>query len=259
MDEKKENLIILVLSVYYEKIAGQLKNMGFIENIHFFNGLNFIDENYCKETYSQEGEDIVLREFLKKENGFYVDIGAYNPVKHSNTYYFYKRGWRGINIEPMPNSKRIFDLVRPNDINLEIGISSSKKHQLTYFVFNDHAVNTCDENLAISRVNSCEYWIEDKITIAVKRLSSVLDKYLNNKHIDFMSIDVEGYEIDVLKSNDWSKYKPDYLLVESLLFKGELINIKQCPVYKYLSTKGYSLIAKTYRTCFYKLNDVSQG
>ena len=252
LNEDKENIVIFVLSMFYKEIAQQLEALGFTEYLHFFNGLEFFDGYYCRETYSQEGEDLVLRELVKHiKNGFYVDIGAYHPMKYSNTYYFYKRGWRGINIEPMPNSKKIFDAIRPYDINLELGISSSVG-QMTYYIFDKHTVNTFDENLALERVKSANYKLIRKELIPIDRLNSILAKYANGIHIDFISIDVEGHEIDVLKSNDWENFRPTYILIESLLIKGELENIKDCPVYNYLSAQGYSLIAKTIRTCFYK-------
>ncbi len=71
-------------------------------------------------SYSQEGEDLILQRFFEtKENGFYIDVGAHNPTRFSNTFIFYLKGWRGINIEPTPGSKTAFDSVRPKDLNIE--------------------------------------------------------------------------------------------------------------------------------------------
>ena len=78
---------------------------------------------YAVKSYSQEGEDMVLyRIFEKQKSGFYVDIGAYHPKRFSNTYFFYKRGWRGINIEPNPEAIKLFKKYRVGDINLEMGV-----------------------------------------------------------------------------------------------------------------------------------------
>src|SRR5690554_4255676 len=182
INEDKENIIIFVLSMYYREIAQQLETLGFMEYVHFYNGLDFIDGYYCRETYSQEGEDLLLKELLKhKDRGFYVDIGAYHPIKYSNTYYFYKRGWRGINIEPMPKSNKIFNLIRPNDLNLELGISSSGA-RMTYYIFDNHLVNTFDEDLALERVNNSKYKLIRKELIAIDKLSSILEKYVNGNH-----------------------------------------------------------------------------
>ena len=83
---------------------------------------------YWLKSYSQEGEDIILaRIFGKQQNGFYVDVGAHHPYRFSNTYFFYKRGWKGINIDAMPGSMKIFNKYRPRDKNIEAGISDTKK------------------------------------------------------------------------------------------------------------------------------------
>src|SRR4051812_17526869 len=87
--------------------------------------------NYFKSltSYSQEGEDMVLQSFYegrKKYKGFYIDVGAHHPYRFSNTLFFYKKGWRGINIEPTPNAVKAFNIFRRRDINLNIGISSKR-------------------------------------------------------------------------------------------------------------------------------------
>ncbi|MFA7355121.1 MAG: SAM-dependent methyltransferase, partial [Sulfurimonadaceae bacterium] len=80
---------------------------------------NYFD-GYALKSYSQEGEDMILRRLFEQQpNGFYVDVGAHHPKRFSNTYFFYKKGWRGINIDAMPNSMELFNKIRPRDINIE--------------------------------------------------------------------------------------------------------------------------------------------
>ena len=75
-------------------------------------------------SFAQEGEDMILKRIFEGvRSGFYIDIGAFHPSKFSNTYYFYLRGWSGINIDPQPGVKSLFDKMRPRDINLELAIS----------------------------------------------------------------------------------------------------------------------------------------
>ncbi|HIB94217.1 MAG TPA: SAM-dependent methyltransferase, partial [Candidatus Lambdaproteobacteria bacterium] len=101
--------------------------------------------------FSQEGEDVILRRiFEDQKNGFYIDIGAHHPKRFSNTYYFYDRGWEGINIDATPGSMKIFQKFRPRDINLEIAISE-KEQQLTYFMFNEPALNSFSKSLSDKR------------------------------------------------------------------------------------------------------------
>ncbi|MCZ7616055.1 MAG: FkbM family methyltransferase [Ignavibacteriaceae bacterium] len=129
--------------------------------------------------------------------------------RFSNTYYFYKRGWRGINIEPMPGSKNKFDRIRPKDINLEIPISS-KEEELTYYIFNEPALNGFSRELSSEGEKLNAYKIVKTVEMKTKTLGSVLDTFLpKGQNIDFMSIDVEGLDSEVLKSNNWDKYVPD--------------------------------------------------
>jgi FkbM family methyltransferase len=214
------------------------------------------NNKFLNDSYSQEGEDIILNKLLQyKKDGFYIDIGAHHPLRFSNTYIFYKRGWSGINIDALPGSMIEFNKLRKRDINLEIGISS-KIQNLRFFCFNEPAFNTFNEIEAKNKNGKNGNKIINQIEIKTYPLSEIIDKYLpsSNTKIDFLSIDVEGFELEVLKSNNWEKYKPSFLLIEEL--KKELTQIvNESEVYKFLITKNYKLIAKTFNTSFYKLND----
>lgn len=172
-------------------------------------------DRYWVKSFSQEGEDMVLRkEFQDKSTGFYIDIGAYHPQRYSNTYYFYLKGWRGINIDAMPGSMDVFKEKRPKDINIEAAISNSTS-LLEYYNFNEPALNTFSPELAASRDGLNNSWITSKIQIQTYSLEEVLDKYLpSNIEIDFLDVDVEGFDFQVLASNNWSKYRPKLVLAE---------------------------------------------
>lgn len=172
---------------------------------------------YATKSYSQEGEDLILqRIFEGKKQGFYIDVGAHHPFRFSNTYLFYKRGWSGINLDAMPNSMKIFKKYRPGDTNLEIPVGKDEE-KLKYYIFNEPALNTFDESRIEGILQKPEYSLLDKIEIQIRSLKSILDEYLpKGQCIDFMSVDVEGLDFEVLKSNDWEKYRPKILLVEAL-------------------------------------------
>lgn len=207
-------------------------------------------------SYSQEGEDKILDRFLEgRSKGFYVDVGAHHPTRYSNTYLFYNRGWRGINIDAMPGSMESFLNLRPHDINLEIPISS-KIETLPFYVFNSASLNTFSKVEAEKKHGWKNFKLIKTIEIQAFPLSDILDKYLpKGQKIDFMTIDVEGYDLKVLESNNWEKYKPNYILVESL--NNCLENIKEDAVYIYLRRQGYEIVAKSYNTLFFKeLNQV---
>ncbi|MFM6476289.1 MAG: hypothetical protein ACKPGH_22810, partial [Dolichospermum sp.] len=109
---------------------------------------------FHKISFSQDGEDIVIAElFNNKPEGFYVDVGAHHPQRFSNTYYFYLNGWSGINIDAMPGSMKIFDDLRPRDINLEIPISD-KSEILTYYEFDETSINSFSLPLSHERIKT---------------------------------------------------------------------------------------------------------
>ncbi len=210
-------------------------------------------DSHFQKSWSQEGEDMVLSRFFEdsKNIGFFVDIGAHHPCKYSNTYKFYRKGWRGINIDAAPGSMKLFNKKRPLDINLEIAISE-KEENLTYYMFNMPALNTFSQEEAEKKNGKNNYQVIDKKKIRTERLETIFDKYLKfNQKIDFLTIDVEGFDFQVLKSNNWSKYIPEYILVEDL--ESNVEQTLSSDLYKFLVSKGYMLIARTYNTLFFRV------
>jgi FkbM family methyltransferase len=217
-----------------------------------------VDQFLSMKSYSQEGEDMVIRSFFegkKNYKGFYVDVGAHHPYRYSNTLHFYQRGWRGINIEPTPGAVKLFNTFRRKDINLNIGISD-EKDKLTFYCFNEPALNGFSKEHSEEINNSnLPYRIIKEVEVETYPLSDVLDKHLPpGQKIDFLTIDVESLDLMVLKSNNWSKYKPTYILVEDRI---DFKNLTESDVYNYLEAQGYQLVAKTFRTLFFKLQDLS--
>lgn len=213
---------------------------------------SFLD-GYALKSYSQDGEDLVLRQFFKKQqSGFYVDVGAHHPKRFSNTWFFYKKGWQGINIDATPGSMQPFLKARPRDINIEAAVADEQQ-ELKFFMFNESALNSFDEALSYQRQqkNPRLRIIETK-KIITQRLETILDNHLpTGQQIDFLSVDVEGFDLAVLRSNDWRRFRPRYLLVETMTV---LNDITQDPVYQFLTTNNFVLVAKTLRTAIFKDN-----
>ena len=209
---------------------------------------------YGRRFYSQAGEDMLLSLYYegKKHKGFYVDVGAHHPYRFSNTAYFYKRGWRGINIEPTPSLFKAFPRRRRRDFNLNVGIGNGEK--LTFYVFNEGALNTFDPALAKERDGKIhlgrQYKIIDRIEVQTRTLADILDKHLPaGTPIDLLTIDVEGMDFDVLKSNDWTRYLPQFILVEC---ESELDGLADDEIYQFLHAKGYSIAGRTLYTTLFK-------
>jgi FkbM family methyltransferase len=206
-------------------------------------------------SYSQEGEDLVLARLLgrlKLTTGFFVDIGAHHPTRYSNTYYFYRRGWRGINVDALPGTKKIFQRMRPRDITIECGVGS-QEGILKYFAFNEPALNTFSEQEA-KKKDCPPYRIIDTLQIPVVTLKQILDEYLpSGTQIDFMTIDVEGFDHEVIASNNWSIYRPSVVLVE--LLNTDIQNLETHPTAQILCRHNYRVLAKTLNTFFFVANE----
>ena len=202
-------------------------------------------------SFAQEGEDRILNRYFEgKLTGFFVDVGAHHPKRFSNTCLFYDKGWKGINIDPILNMKDLFEKERPRDINLQIGIGE-KEIELNYFSFNEPALNTFSKELAEEYVQNEKYFIVEQNKIKITTLESVLDQYLpKNTIIDFLSIDAEGFDFEVLKSNNFKKYRPKLILVEILNSKS-IEEAMLSDIYIFLKQQKYDLYAKTINTCFF--------
>jgi FkbM family methyltransferase len=210
-------------------------------------------EQYLNDSFAQEGEDLILSSlFNGRVTGFYIDIGAMHPTRFSNTYRFYKEGWRGINIDAMPGSMQIFDKIRPLDINLEIPVADQVQ-TIPYYIFNEPALNTLCRELAEARDGKDTYVLEKVVDIETQTLSAILEKHLPvNQKIDFLTIDAEGFDFQILQSNDWEKYQPAVVLIESDVSFPNLINSK---LNIFMNEHGYEFFAKTVRTFFFKRKD----
>ena len=197
-----------------------------------------------RESFSQEGEDLIVDRIIGSgASGFYVDVGAHHPYRFSNTYLFYRRGWSGLCIDPLPGMRAAFAAARPRDVALEIGIA---EHAGTarYFMFNEPALNTFSEPLARERDGVGAYRIVEVRDIPLLPLASVLESHMPaGRRIDFMSVDVEGYDLQALRSNDWNRYRPRIVVSESL--SASMASLDEDPVVAFLRGVGYSPVAKT--------------
>lgn len=190
---------------------------------------------WLQKSYSQKGEDLIIDKLLgHKKKGFYVDVGAYDPYRFSNTKRFYQRGWRGINFEPNFTAYQKFLRARPRDINLNLGILE-KPGKWTFYQFFPETLSTFSKKEAL-KYEEKGFKIIGRLKVEVDTLNNILSKFCRNKPIDFFSIDAEGFDLAVLKSNNWKKYKPSVICIESVGEKKESQNHKK---EKYLNDLGY--------------------
>ena len=174
---------------------------------------------------TQFGEDKhIINYFSENYKGKYVDVGCYHPTKHNNTYLMYKKGWRGINIDLNSLSIDLFNYHRPNDINLNTGISNKEIKKNVYFLDELNTQNTLDKNQLIflqKHHNIKKKEITNKV-IKTKKLMPILNKY-KFYNIDFMNLDIEGHELEVLKSINFKKISIKFMCIEMINYNKKAI------------------------------------
>jgi len=191
------------------------------------------------KSFSQNREDLIIDKILNKKNISYVDIGSNHPIKFNNTYRFYLQGSHGINIEPNPSLINKYQLFRPKDENLNTGIANQKK-SLTFYQLDPDVGSTFSKTQANETIKKGSQLVS-QYPIKILTLENVFKKYYKNKKVDLLSIDTEGYDYQVLQSNDWSKYQPTIICIEDNTLKTQ----------QYLINKNYSLKAITVNNSIY--------
>ena len=183
---------------------------------------------------------MILRHLLgsDKMSGFYVDVGAFHPTLFSNTYFFYLNGWRGINVEARPGSKSLFDKVRPRDVNLEVGVSRQRGEMTYHFIAEDSPMNSFSPEF-LQQIEMLAA-VKEKIPVPTLPLAEVLDRHLpKGQSIDFLTVDVEGHDYEVLESNDWKRFRPRLIVVEDERLDPDVSRIVQM-----MKGHGYELCAQ---------------
>ena len=183
--------------------------------------------------------------FKDKQKGIYLDVGCQHPISNNNTYLLHKKGWSGINIDLDAKSIQLFNLARSNDVNINTAVSSGKFTKDLFFYHDKSAINTIEKKIADYQSAK----VMEIRSITTETLTSILTDNQINK-IDYLNIDVEGHEIDVLNGFDINKFSPDIISIEfldlamkKLEFKNNNINnVLNSDIYKYMTKNGYGLI-----------------
>ena len=200
-----------------------------------------------KISYSYGGVDLLILDIFKNQKkGYYLDIGCAHPIKNNNTYLLYRKGWNGINIDLDKENIDLFNSYRKRDFNVTAAVSDKEGETDLYFYHNKSALNT------ISKQNA-DFQKADISSIKKIKTQSI-NKILKNspykdQKIDFLSVDVEGSELDIFKNFDFNKYSPKVIVVEFLdlsLKKLEIKNLNinnmiRSEIFELIKSKGYTL------------------
>ena len=212
---------------------------------------------YLQRTYSQEGEELIIRRFFHgRSDGFYVDVGAHEPRRYSNTHFLYREGWRGIDIDPNPGCIARFAKERPRDTHVNVGIGAGCR-ELRYFMFTAWELNTFDTAVAARREREGHQILKIR-SVPVRSLAEVLaDNVPSGTVIDVMSVDVEGLDLEVLRSNDWTRFAPRLVLAE--VYEKDLRVVMDSELARFLLDYRYVPVAKTFNTLFFCDSQWFQG
>jgi FkbM family methyltransferase len=203
---------------------------------------------------SQDKEDLFIKKFFKNKNkGIYLDIGCFNPLLWNNTYLLYKKGWSGINVDIQKINIDLFNIARPGDINICCALYDKKKFLDLYNLKgeNNSPVMTIDK----SHAEKMKFLFKKKIIkkrIETLTFSEMIKNYnIKINNIDFLNIDTEGSDFNVLKSINIQKYKPKLICIEISQFTKQSDKKK---ILNYLKLNDYKFIYKTSVSSFFKRN-----
>ncbi len=192
--------------------------------------------------YSHWGVDLIIIKLLNPKNkGIYIDVGCHHPFLNNHSYLLYKSGWEGINIDLDYNSIDMFNFFRKSDVNIQTAVTDHKGEVDLFFYHNRAAKNTISKEFGSDA--------KEQKKINSDTLNNIIEnsKFKNSK-IDFVSIDVEGNEMNVLNGFNLKKYKPKLILLEFILpnkkefYEKDINEITNSEVYNFLIKNEYKLI-----------------
>jgi FkbM family methyltransferase len=200
-------------------------------------------------SYSQIGEDLIVNYLFNSINiqkPTYLEIGTNEPVIGNNTYFFYNKGCQGVCIEPNIELYKSIKKKRPNDTVLNIGMGLSNEQSATFYLFPHHLSgwNTFSETEARIRERESSTKARE-ISVALKNINDIIEKHFT-PYPNFISIDVEGLDLEILQSLDFQKFHPEVICVETISFSTTNTEVKLQEIIDFVHSKGYFTYADTH-------------
>ena len=202
-----------------------------------------------KISYSQAGEDCIISvamHFLGIPKPSYLDIGAYHPTSLSNTYFFYRRGCRGVCVEPDPRHARLFRHKRRGDLFLNVAVGLGREQEADFYLMKTRALNT----LSLESARAMEA-VGEKIRRVIRiKMRDINDIIRENFPAtpNFVSLDAEGVDVEILKSLDFDEFRPQVFCVETIVFDTQE---KTGEVSDFLQAQGYMVFGETHLNTIY--------
>ena len=232
-----------------KKIKDYLIKLYPFNKLYFF--LKILKKSKKRYHYADNGEDIIIQGlFNHKKNGFYIDVGCYHPVRASLTHLLYKKGWKGVNIDISKDTINLFNIARPNDKNINIGIADKEGEDFYY------------QSSHINQANSFKFYENvKKVKVQITTLDNII-KNLGIEKIDFLNIDVEYRDFKALQGLNLNNVRPSLIAIEDN-DAYDIADVTNSDIYKYMKNKEYFLYSKLNCTNFYldkkyksNLNDI---
>tara|TARA_B100000945_G_scaffold317890_1_gene321572 strand:+ start:518 stop:1237 length:720 start_codon:yes stop_codon:yes gene_type:complete len=226
------------------------KKYSFLKPIYLFYNIYIRNFKFLKNG-SQFGEEKSLNKLLKNRNkGTYLDVGCFHPTKFNNTNMLYRSGWSGINIDLNPLTIDLFNFIRPRDINVCAALSNKNKKTKLFYHHDLSSQNTLNKNHV--KWMEGNFRLKDLTTKIIKtqKLKDILNKF-SIKKIDFINIDIEGNEYEVISSINLNKYKTKVICIEMLEYNKIQKNNK-IKIIKHLKRKGFKKVNKIRENYIFK-------
>jgi FkbM family methyltransferase len=199
-------------------------------------------------SYAQSGEDLIVDYIfssLKIHNIRYLDIGAHSPAYLNNTYFFYRKGSRGVLVEPDPLLFSELKLKRRGDICLNVGISGSAERVAPFYVMTSRVLNTFSHAEATRYQSYGTVKIEKTLMVPILPINHVIRTHFDHPP-HFVSIDVEGNEKEIIENFDFSLFRPQVFCIETLNYTEDNTEQKTSSIPNLMRSNGYFVYADTY-------------
>lgn len=201
-----------------------------------------------KVSYSQCGEDLIVDfifMWLGREQINYLDIGTNDPIKLNNTYHFYKKNCRGVLVEPDPRLYRKIRRKRTRDICLNAGVGAGGGSVITFYMMHPDTLSTSSPD-KVKEYLQLGVKLKGELKVPLLNINEVIENHFGSQAPDFLSVDVEGLDLEIIQSLDLSKYRPAVICAETLTYTNNNTEQKIEEIPRYLCSNGYFIYADTY-------------
>lgn len=210
-------------------------------NIRHFLGINY------RKSYAQCGEDLIadyILSSLRIKRPSYLDIGAHHPTFLSNSYFFYQKGCSGVCVEPDPFLFRKIKIKRPRDLCLNVGVGLNSIKEADFYVMSTRTLNT----FSLQEAQRYQSYGDQKIE-SIKKIQMIsINEIMNHFSVgpNFISLDVEGLDLEILQNLDFSKHRPEVLCVETITYTEDKTEKKVNEIFELMNDRGYIVFGDTY-------------